>query len=233
MSKIKAIFFDADFTLFKFSKSVGALYAEQVARSGVQICAKSVDEIMGQVIEDVRRLLFIEVEDPLKTSEEEFDKLWRQVFFTTMERIGAEVPDESYDHVFSAFARGESRLVYPETREVLAELREREFKLGVLSNNDARLYSILDELELTSSFDYLFTSSELGYLKPSLQCFRRVEERTGHSSDEILMIGDNPKDDYAGANGAGWRALLYNPDNKRVDCELRSIVSHREILEEV
>jgi len=93
--------------------------------------------------------------------------------------------------------------------DTLKTLRERGYELAVLSNNDSRLRSVLNDLQIDQVFHHLFISSEMGCEKPDLEIFRQVEAVTGKKSADILHLGDSYSRDFLGARNAGWSALLY------------------------
>src|SRR5262249_26989114 len=53
----------------------------------------------------------------------------------------------------------------------------------------------------------VFVSSRIGYLKPFAGFFRHIEQAVGLPPEEILLVGDDPQNDYAGAAAAGWKAV--------------------------
>ncbi|MDP6443806.1 MAG: HAD-IA family hydrolase [Pirellulaceae bacterium] len=88
---------------------------------------------------------------------------------------------------------------------VLEIATRRKLKVGLASNFDERLRSIREGVAVLSRFERLYCSSELGYPKPSPQFFRRIEADLNLPSKSILLIGDDPINDVAGAQAAGWQ----------------------------
>lgn len=94
---------------------------------------------------------------------------------------------------------------------VLAELRRRGYRLGLISNTGTtpgsvlrallRDYGVLPCLEVTAF------SNEVGLAKPSPSLFRLALEQLGVSPGEAVHIGDQPWADVAGALGVGMRAV--------------------------
>ena len=109
---------------------------------------------------------------------------------------------------------------YPETRELLASLRNRGFTLGVISNASDLVKRVLDHLDLTRNFEFVIVSDEVGIDKPSAGIFRLAVEKSRTSPNRMLYIGDKLTTDVRGAVGAGMNAMLVDrtdtyPD---VDC---------------
>jgi putative hydrolase of the HAD superfamily len=90
----------------------------------------------------------------------------------------------------------------------LRSLHSAGLRLFVLSNNDERLYSILDGLGIGRYFEAVFVSAELGAEKPSNRIFEFVQEWIKVEPQKILHVGDNPQEDVQGAMRAGWHAAL-------------------------
>ncbi len=107
----------------------------------------------------------------------------------------------------------ESWVSYPETESVLEVLKEREFKLGVVSNATDLLRRVFDNLELTKYFDFLVISDEVGVRKPSPKIFRLAMEMAHTSPGRSLYVGDKLATDVAGAKRGGMNAVLVDRVN--------------------
>ncbi|VDP17927.1 unnamed protein product [Onchocerca flexuosa] len=127
------------------------------------------------------------------------------------------------------------RLVDNQVRDHLKELQNRKIRLGVISNFDSRLRTILDGLNLSSYFEVMFLSGEVGIEKPNKQIFEKVAKYFQISEmEEILHVGDDEEKDFNGARKAGARAVLLNPDKVSCDnkkyilCSLKDIIDRLE-----
>ena len=107
----------------------------------------------------------------------------------------------------------ESWVSYPETESVLEILKEREFKLGVVSNATDLVRRVFDNLGLTKYFDFLVISDEVGVRKPSPRIFHLATEMAGTSPSRSLYVGDKLATDVAGAKRAGMNAVLVDRIN--------------------
>ncbi|OAI42977.1 hypothetical protein AYO41_03070 [Verrucomicrobia bacterium SCGC AG-212-E04] len=87
--------------------------------------------------------------------------------------------------------------------EVLQNLRARGLGLGVISNFDRRLFANLEDVGLTSCFDHITISSEVGADKPHARIFERALAAFEVAPHEALHVGDDPVRDWAGAEAAG------------------------------
>lgn len=96
--------------------------------------------------------------------------------------------------------------LFPETREVLAELRAQDFQIAVCSNL-ALPYAAPVQRLLGDLLDIAVWSFEAAALKPSFAMYGRLLESCGSTVDETLMVGDSRTADYQGAKEAGMAAL--------------------------
>ncbi len=96
---------------------------------------------------------------------------------------------------------------------VLAELRARGYRLGLLSNRDKaeRLHELLAQMELGPYFDLVLASGEVGIRKPDPGIFRAALERLGASAERAFYVGDNYWADVVGARQAGVTPVLLDP----------------------
>ena len=105
--------------------------------------------------------------------------------------------------------------VFPDARETLVALRERGYRLGLLSNTwwaadwhnaDIAAHGLADLL------DELVYTSDLPHSKPHPAVFAEVAGRLGVEAEACVMIGDRQIDDVSGAKGVGMRAVWRRND---------------------
>jgi putative hydrolase of the HAD superfamily len=116
--------------------------------------------------------------------------------------------DQFFDEVYEHFRDGRGWRLFPETVEVLKELRRLQYKLGVISNFDSRVYSVMESLKILSYFDSITISSETGYAKPHPEIFKAAIRAAGIPGNRILFVGDNLADDVQAGAAAGLHTLL-------------------------
>lgn len=100
--------------------------------------------------------------------------------------------------------------VLPGALELLADLRARGLRVGVLSNtafSREAMDAYLRAQGLLAAIDVVSYSSEIGWRKPRVQAFRAALSRLGARPAETAFVGDNPEADIAGAINAGISAI--------------------------
>lgn len=102
---------------------------------------------------------------------------------------------------------------FPKTMEVLVYLKNKGYKLGVISNGiTIKQWEKLVRLDIHYFFDEVITSEEVGFEKPEKEIFEEAMDRMECSAENSLMIGNKVEIDIMGAVHAGMSAILVNPD---------------------
>jgi putative hydrolase of the HAD superfamily len=114
--------------------------------------------------------------------------------------------------VYEEFTRPGIWQLKPGVTQVLGAFRKAGIRLGVVSNLDRRLYSILKTLGVLDQFEHVIISSEVGADKPSPRIFGEVLQRFQIRPNEVLHVGDEEEIDGIGARSAGISAFILGKD---------------------
>ena len=113
--------------------------------------------------------------------------------------------------------------LYPHALEALAMLRQKGYRLWLLSNAQ-RIFTAyeLRHLGLGEQLDGIFISSDYRCRKPDIRFFRALLEGQGLDPETCLMIGNDLETDIAGAKNAGLATLymhtgLTPPSQRKAD----------------
>ena len=110
--------------------------------------------------------------------------------------------------IYDEFAKGELWVKHPEADEVLKALHRKKM-LGVISNFDERLESLLEQHQLRSYFQFVLTPRTCGMYKPQREIFTHAGQLAKIAAkDELCHIGDDVKLDYRAAISNQNRCLL-------------------------
>lgn len=214
----KAIFFDAAGTLIYLPKSVGEHYREIASRFGAEIDARKLDAAFNVAWR----------ESPARSNgqgpREDDDKGWwrslvMRVLDQTLSREQAEVFDKTryFEALYAHFATPGVWAAYDDVRPTLEALRAQGLLLGVISNFDRRLLTVLEGLGLRGFFDAVTISSEVGADKPDPVIFQTAMATLHVTAAESLHVGDDPKKD-GGAEAVGLRVFrLERPQHSLED----------------
>jgi putative hydrolase of the HAD superfamily len=222
--KFRAVLFDAAETLFTTRGSVGAIYAGIASQYGSTADA---DTIQAAFLRHFRGAGPVSVQDQ--------KRWWKDVVHRVFTDVGmVENFNEFFERVYDEFRDSQGWILFPETLGVLKQLKGLGLKLGIISNFDTRIYSVLDSLEIRPFFDAVTISSETGFSKPDPEIFRLAVEALGLPPPAALMVGDNPEDDVESAIRAGLAAILIDRRGRYTGRNhLRRILSLKEVISEV
>ncbi len=92
--------------------------------------------------------------------------------------------------------------------ETLSTLRDRGYRIGVVSNADGRVRALLESAGLSSFLEVVVDSFEVGFEKPDPRIFLAATDRLGIPASECVYVGDIFSIDVLGARRAGMRAIL-------------------------
>lgn len=94
--------------------------------------------------------------------------------------------------------------LYPNVLDSLALLRQKGYRLWLLSNaQEVFTRYELNHLGLWDAFDGVYISSSFGFRKPDVRFFRTLLEEQKLDISKCLMIGNDRETDIAGAMAAG------------------------------
>ena len=106
---------------------------------------------------------------------------------------------------------------YPEVKKVLTDLKERKFKLAILSNGTPKL---LEELvknnNLNNLFDDLFSIEEVKIYKPDSRVYNLPVKKYNIKPNEIIFLSANTWDVSGGGN-FGYNSIWVNRNKSHFD----------------
>lgn len=109
-------------------------------------------------------------------------------------------------------ARADVLELYPGALDLLAALRERGCKLGLVTNGFAATHhDKIDRLGLRDRMDAFFLADEVGMVKPDPELFRHACRVLGSEPSRTVMVGDRYERDVTGAREAGLYTVLIDP----------------------
>ena len=119
----------------------------------------------------------------------------------------------------------------PEVFDVLRELREAGFLLGIVSNRTHPLDDELKNFGLDSYIDLMLTAGEANSWKPDIGIFLEAVLRLQVSPAEVLYVGDNYYADVIGARSAGLHPVLLDPEGVFHDAECEVIHKLHDLID--
>ena len=106
---------------------------------------------------------------------------------------------------------------YPEVKEVLEDLKKKNFKLAILSNGTPDLLNeLVESNKLNNLFDDLFSIEEVKIYKPDPRVYELPIKKYKIKSDEITFLSANTWDVSGGGN-FGYNSIWVNRHNSIFD----------------
>jgi REG-2-like HAD superfamily hydrolase len=203
MSKLRLVTFDVVGTLASLRGGVGRFYAREARRHGVELRGAmpfSPEQLLFRnpynKPQPAPKHVSDEIDASFHKAFKEISKKWpnfgfnhkintqdwwREVVFLTFREadyLKLKEEEEKLEliaqRLFEQFSGVEGYKLYPETRLVLTDLRERVDKFGIVTNTDERIHSVLNSLGISNFFDFVICSKEFGVEKPSKQIFEEA-----------------------------------------------------------
>jgi len=113
--------------------------------------------------------------------------------------------------------------------DVVAALKLRGLRLGVVSNAEGRVERDLDDAGYRGLFGTVVDSHVVGFEKPDPEIFRIAMARLGADPATTIHVGDVPAVDVEGARAAGVVPVLLDRHELYPDVSSRRIRSLREL----
>jgi putative hydrolase of the HAD superfamily len=202
---IKVVTFDAGNTLIRLSRPVGVTYAAVAKRFGAELNPIDLEHGFRAAWKTVPRLPDLPGPRP-----DDGRSWWRDVVIQTLENARAEVEpfDDFFDAVYHEFTLAGVWRLEAGALELLQDLRQAGFRLGIISNFDLRLREILKHVGVLDLFEQIIVSSQVGAEKPSPRIFEEALRRFAVEPAELLHVGDEEKADGEGARALGIQAFI-------------------------
>ncbi len=103
--------------------------------------------------------------------------------------------------------------VNKEALAILPKLKEEmDLKIVILSNTSfagKAIERILRNIGIGEYVDHVFSSSDIGYVKPMPKAFQAIFKKYGVRPNEVMHVGDTYVDDVIGAINVGSWGVLY------------------------
>ncbi|OWF37479.1 haloacid dehalogenase-like hydrolase domain-containing protein 3 [Mizuhopecten yessoensis] len=125
-----------------------------------------------------------------------------------------------FTHLYIHFGTSNGWEVLPGADQTLQNLKNSGVKLGVISNFDERLETILNKIALKHHFDFVISSKEFKIAKPDVRIFQEALRLGECPACQSLHVGDHFHNDYCGAREAGLTGVLYRKDMNNLPQEV-------------
>lgn len=210
LPNIKALFFDIDNTLIDFHKSAYSAMCDAMA----ELSLDTESETLFAHFLAVNDILWKDVERGTLTVDRLHEIRWNTIF----SRAGVDFDGVEFERVFRKYLFYSAAEV-DGAAHLLKAVRGK-YRIFAASNaSEAQQRTRLARCGMLDCFEDIFCSEQMGAHKPSRAFFDACFARAGGLSPaEVLLIGDSPSADIAGAKSCGMPACLYDPAGRNSGC---------------
>ena len=207
---VQAVLFDVDFTIAKPGPDLGPEGYQRLGRRfGLELDPGRYREARTHAVDTLQR-------HPELDHDEE---VW--VLFTEqiVRGMGGN-SDRAYEcavEMTRAWEHADNFQIFEDVLPVLADLRGRGLKLGLVSNTGRDLEEFVRHHGL--DVDAAVSSGAHGKTKPHPTIFQAALDGLGVEAESAVMVGDSIEDDVEGAKAVGMQAVLLDRDNRYPEIE--------------
>jgi putative hydrolase of the HAD superfamily len=223
--KVAFVYFDAGGTLLFPHPNVGDIYADVGRRFGSRL---DPDELTRRFRAAFRRQEALDAGAGWRTDDQRELARWRAIVAETLDDVND--AERCFEALYLHFGQPDAWTCPPETGEVLRELAARGYDLGVASNFDQRLYTIVAGKPELRPIRRVQISAQARWSKPSPAFFKAAAQCAETPPERILFVGDDLGNDYDGPRSAGFSALLLDPRGRCDRPDVQRIATLADLL---
>jgi putative hydrolase of the HAD superfamily len=200
--RVRGVLFDFGYTLFSrapLAQTIG----DCARRLGAAMSHGQADGLAARI--DAAAMTPDELMHPRDLDSAVWTQRWKVLY-----GLADEVADDLGDAVYAAMHDPLEWIPYGATARTLRALNQRGISVGIVSNTGWNVRDVFVAHSLADAVTSFTLSYEVGVVKPDARIFTQACSGMQLVSDEVLMVGDDPRSD-GGAVSAGIRTLLLPP----------------------
>ena len=221
LNGIRVIALDAVGTLIHPVQPVAATYVEVARQFGVELQQDAIAAKFKAAIQ--RHTIDSSFDSPSLATSEAIERRWWHGFIAEVLELDSAGAAPIFDALWDYYAKPESWRLYDDSKVLIDYLNANDWPWVIASNFDARLEQICRADPHLSTAARVFPSSVVGWRKPSVNFFRRIEAEMQQPPTALLMVGDDQVADLEAATFATWQAIKLNRSIKRSESDLASL----------
>jgi len=213
MSKIKDVFFDLDRTLWDFEKNSEVALRILFEEFQLGESIPSFKKFHGEYKRVNARFWKAYGEGKISQAELRAGRFRDTLAFfgVNNKTMGADMNAK-----YIAISPYQTHL-FPSTKEVLLDLKEKNYRLHIITNGFKEVqHTKLEQSGLDEFFESVLCSEEVGKSKPHPSVFYEAMSRAQAKANQSVMIGDDFNADIIGAENVGIPGVLFDPNRKYI-----------------
>jgi putative hydrolase of the HAD superfamily len=213
---ITTVFFDVGNTLLTPAIPETEVLIGAAASLGATVDKALVERNIPLMYERYEELY--EADNSIWADEDRAVGIWLNIYeylcgLVGIPELGPQVAQISYEK----FLDPDSWKLFDDVIPTLFALKSRRARIGLISNWDRSLKSIIDGMGIGFYFDAIISSADVGLHKPQPEIFKLALREMDAFAREAMHVGDHLHADVAGAAAAGLTPVLLDRDNRYED----------------
>ncbi|MBU4490060.1 MAG: HAD-IA family hydrolase, partial [Actinobacteria bacterium] len=148
-------------------------------------------------------------DDSFWANERDASEMWGEMYALMLEEMGIDgdrhvIGKAIYDY----FGHGDRWRPFPDVEPVFERLKEKGYRLALISNWDSRLAKLCFDMGLDRYLDSVVSSATIGLIKPDPHIFDVALRRMGVDPRRAIHVGDHYYADILGARSAGISPVM-------------------------
>lgn len=209
--KYKAIIFDIGDTLLEYYPTQKQIYIERLKCLGFDIDEETEKNIANAIVKTANEQIIKEQNGAPRMPDDDFEIMLDKAALSCFD---VENVVDKYVDVFRKIPSPEQKLsIIPNTKETLQVLKDRGFRLGIVSNHRKWMLDYLKEIGLSQFFETIIISDIVGVEKPDVRIMQIALDNLLLNANSCLYVGDHPFDVLCAKNAGIDCAWLTEYDN--------------------
>ncbi len=214
---LRAVFLDIGETIMRPNPSWEAVYAIAFREFGVELDLAELDAALREAY----RHGGYGIEHGFDATEEASFRRTVEIDASAIAALGRDpMPEAFFRRLAELFMVTSHWHVYPDAYPALEGLKARGLTVGAVSNWVWQLPELLHALDLVRHFDFIATSSRIGYQKPHRGIFEWALNEAGVEPRTVIHVGDHVGADIEGARSVGIDGVLIDRGHRHHDTEV-------------
>ena len=218
---IKAVFFDAGFTLIYSELPLEVRCARIAREHGINVSAEQVAAVLPAAALVMHK--GYKANPHVWSSDATLEQHWRDYYLAIFAELGvAGDLQKCADAIYAEYNNPGVWQLYPDVLPTLRVLHASGYLIGVISDWASSLPAkVLLPLGVGPYINFMVVSATLREGKPGYGLYKEALERAGVGPDEAVHVGDNYTNDVLGARSAGVAGILLDRDKSHtgpLDC---------------
>jgi putative hydrolase of the HAD superfamily len=225
---IEIVFLDAGETILHPHPSFPELFARTCLEHGYTVAPEEVAPVLYGMVRDMGTVAAeIGVSAPSTTAAGSY-ALWTHIYRRCLDGLG--ITDDSLpDELYSVFSDSATYRLYPDALPAVDRLRQKGYRVGLISNFEGWLEEMLVELQAGDVFEVSVISGLVGVEKPDPRIYEIALEQAGVEPEAAAHVGDSVRLDVEPATAVGIKAVLLDRSGKHPDAGWPTIRSLEEL----